>query len=821
MPSASSTMGQRSGADSTASTPSASDVSVGGVLWRRKGLIVFLILLGLGGGYWFFTQQDETYRAEATIEVYSQNVQTDTGSVVENLTALAPGLAFIEAEVTSDEVLKNAIEIGQLAAFEQTPTDTNALIAMIRRDLQLQAPFEGAQSQERTIVNVSFESPDATVATAIVNAVVEAYDEYINGRHRSNIDNVVEFFREGRDSILPKLDELESDFTEFRSSAPLEWNGKGEAVNPYRDDALRLEESLHAFETQSRQLNSKLRLIRDVVKQGTNDYAVLREVQFLLDDLGDIDEIQQTIAEEVVDPELELKTKLMGLRVRADMMASQFAPNHPSRVAVEQELKVTEAAFREIQESRGTVEGETIDIEAKQNEAAKTLLATYVSGLRKRIQLVNEDIAETQSRLEEVRTRALELVEFENKNASFLRSIARYQDMLQSFDSQLEKANLPSLNSGLHVNVLRPAGLGYLVGPMLSRALVLGGFLGLVLGAALAFLWDWSERTFRSPDEISTMLGLPILTHLPVLLTPKKNRKKSGQKEDPYPRTDPIVTVLHEPHSPCSEAFRSIRTGLFATSGGPPDYQVIQVTSALPGDGKSTIAANLGASMARANKRVLIIDADLRRPTQASVFGVESGMGLTGLLNGEVELQEAIVATDAENLFVLPSGPKPNNPAEALMLPEFGQLLDDARMQFDVIIVDTPPLLSVTDASNVATQVDGVMVVMRIGRNIKPMSKRATTLLRMLHVNIIGLVVNAIGDSGYSATYSQAWSESYGGQPGSEYSYSSYRYGSDKYLDASKEQTVTVRGHGRPVAAKVLVANGTSLNGDNSEDTEH
>ncbi|WP_419194030.1 polysaccharide biosynthesis tyrosine autokinase [Novipirellula herctigrandis] len=785
---------------------SASDVSVGGVLWRRKGLILFLILCGLGGGYWFFTQQEETFRAGATIEVYSQNVQTNTGSVVENLTESAPSLAFIQAEMTSDEVLKSAIEIGQLTAFEETPADVGALIALIRKNLRLQAPFDGAESRDRTMVEVTFESGDATVATAIVNAVVEAYNEYVNGRHRRNIENVVEFFREGRDSILPKLDELENEFTEFRSTAPLEWNGKGEAINPYRDDAIRLEESLHALETQSRQLNSKLRLIREAVKDGTNNYAILQEVQYLLEDVKDIDTIQQVIEADVPNSEWELQTKLMGLRVRADTLASQFAPNHPQRIAIEQELKMTEKAFREIQKTRDSVQAETIDVAAQRNEAAKTLLIMYVSSIRKKIQLIDEDIADTNSRLTEVRDRALKLIAFENKNSSFLRSIARYQETLQSFDSQLEKANLPSLNSGLHVNVLRPAGLGYLVGPILSRALVLGGFLGLVLGAALAFLWDWSERTFRSPDEISTSLGLPILAHLPVMLTPRKLRKKTSQKASAFPKTASIVTVLHEPHAPCSEAFRSIRTNLFSTAGGAPEYQVIQVTSALPGDGKSTIVANLAASVARANKRVLIIDADLRRPTQAKVFGVQPSAGLTGLLNGEIEFKDAIVETDAENLFVLPSGPKPNNPAEALMLPEFGQILDEARMQFDLIIVDTPPLLSVTDASNVATHMDGVMVVMRIGRNIKPMSKRATTLLRMLHVNIIGIIVNAVGDSGYSATYSQAWSDSYGGQPGSEYGYSSYRYGSDRYLDASKEQTVTVRGRHRAEKAEPIGA---------------
>ena len=397
-------------------------------------------------------------------------------------------------------------------------------------------------------------------------------------------------------------------------------------------------------------------------------------------------------------------------------------------------------------------------------------------------------------RLNDLRQRATKLIAYENQNASFQRRIDRYQTMLDGYDNQLERADVSGLDSGLHVRVLRPAGLGFLVGPSLPKALVLGAMIGLALGGGLGYLLDWSERTFRNPDEIASVLNVPILTHLPVMAIGRRGRRKKNAADDPYVDIDPVVTVLHERHSAGAEAFRSVRTSLVPTGASRPEFQVMQITSPLPGDGKSTIVTNLAASMALAKKRVLIIDADLRRPTQSKVLGVESEVGLTDFLNGEVSFEDAIQPTAAEGLYVMPSGPKPDNPAEAFMLDEFGQLIDEARLHFDVVLVDTPPLLSVTDASNIARQVDGVMLVMRIGRNIKPMSKRAIMMLRLLHVNIIGVVVNAIGDSGYSASYAQAWSNSYGGQPGSEYSYGYYKYGSDRYLNASKGQGVTVRG---------------------------
>ncbi len=782
------------------------------VIWRRKGIVVFFLLCGLGGGYAYFTQQDEVFRASSVVEVFQQQSQLSTGSAIESVQDLAPGVGFIQAEMTSDQVLDAAVEIGQLASFDSTPADPKSVVGLIRQKLVLSPAIKGAESKERSIVLVSFESTDPLLATAVVNSVVKAYENYVNGRHEKMVESVVGFFKESRVTVLPKLEELEAEYSEFRGKAPLEWTSSGEAVNPFREDAIRLEENLRSVETESRQLTSKLRLIEEASKDQTSAVAILREVQYLLDDVSGVREMQQKIVEAPND-DVELQTKLMGLRVQSELLATQFAANHPQRQVIDNELVATEKALREIQKTRESTAPAAIDFSQREEDAAKSLLRSYVSGLRKKRQLVEEDAAELSERLESVRTKAHQLIAFENDNASFLRRISRYQEMLESFDSQLERSDLRPLNSGLEVHVLQPAGMGMLVGPLLARTLLAGGMIGLMLGGALGWVLDWSERTFRSPDEIAETLSLPILAHLPLMVLRKKKKTDDDAR---FAMMDRSITVIHDPHSPSAEAIRAVRTSLFATSSKKAEYQVIQVTSALPGDGKSTMVANLAASVAGANKRVIIVDADLRRPTQASLFGIESELGLTSVLNGDCSLQEAIVETQIPGLFILTTGPKPNNPAEALMLPDFGQTLDDLRTDFDVILVDTPPVLAVTDACNVANHVDGVMFVMRIGRNVKPMSKRAITMLRGLHVNVIGVIVNAIGDSGYSATYANAWSTSYGGQPGSEYGYGYYRYGSDRYLNASKGQSVTVRGRSASENDRQLLG-ASSVAGDEVE----
>jgi polysaccharide biosynthesis transport protein len=416
-------------------------------------------------------------------------------------------------------------------------------------------------------------------------------------------------------------------------------------------------------------------------------------------------------------------------------------------------------------------------------------------------EILLDEIATIKTDLESARERAHSLVAFENDNSAFQRRIQRYQGMLDSLDSQLEKADLPSINSGLNVRVLRPAGSGALVGPLMGRDLAMGGFFGFLIGALLGFMVDWSERTFRSPDELDASLGVSILTHLP-LVTMRKPRKKKGYLREIDCNADPSIRVLHEPHSPFVEALRGVRNQLFTGLNRKSDFQIVQVTSVVPGDGKSTVTANLAASIASAHRRVLIIDADLRRPVQQNLFAIVTEIGLTDVLNGECAVEDAIVETEVPGLFVLPTGALPSNPSEALALPEFGYLLDDLRSQFDIIFLDTPPMLAVSDASTVAGLADGVLFVLRIGRKVKPAAMRAIHILRTLNVNIIGVVVNAIGESSHSINYANAWSETYGGQPGGEYTYGYYEYGADKYLNASKGHSVTVKGSGRRPLAR-------------------
>ena len=222
------------------------------------------------------------------------------------------------------------------------------------------------------------------------------------------------------------------------------------------------------------------------------------------------------------------------------------------------------------------------------------------------------------------------------------------------------------------------------------------------------------------------------------------------KKQDPSNR---LITALH-PKSPASEAFRSFRTNLhFANPKG--EAKCIMITSAGPEEGKSTTLANLAVTLAQSAKRVLVVDADLRRPMQHKIFSLASQPGLTNLLVDSVSADQVIQRSQIENLDVLPSGPIPPNPSELLDSPEARTLWSQLSAEYDQVLVDTPPTLALTDAAVLASQVDGIVVVVQAGETRRDMAKECVDLLTNAGGRVLGAVLNGVRHSsdGYRYYY--------------------------------------------------------------------
>jgi succinoglycan biosynthesis transport protein ExoP len=266
--------------------------------------------------------------------------------------------------------------------------------------------------------------------------------------------------------------------------------------------------------------------------------------------------------------------------------------------------------------------------------------------------------------------------------------------------------------------------------------------LGLFAGVCLAFLVDFIDDSVKSHEDAErAAFGLATLGMTPGV----PGWKKKG---------DPMVVSLTAPASPAAEAYRGLRTALqFATLDH--SLRVVQVTSPGASEGKTTTLANLAVAFGRSGARVCAVDCDLRRPRLNSFFGTANEVGLTSVANGELPLSRAIQETGAANVSILASGPPPLDPSELLASSRTAGILASLASQFDIVLVDSPPVLPVTDAAVLARRVDALIIVVDTGRTKRKALTRAMEILRQVDAPLLGLVVNRSNEeSGYGYSYS-------------------------------------------------------------------
>lgn len=203
------------------------------------------------------------------------------------------------------------------------------------------------------------------------------------------------------------------------------------------------------------------------------------------------------------------------------------------------------------------------------------------------------------------------------------------------------------------------------------------------------------------------------------------------------------LIVANNPKSTISEQFRTIRTNL-QFSMVDSELKTMSVTSAGPGSGKSILSANLAATFAQENKKVLIIDSDLRKPTLHKIFNVKNFRGLSTLITDKVPLHDVVQETSVNNLYIITSGPIPPNPSELLRSTRMNQIIEAVKESFDLIIFDTPPVLAVTDAQIITTRTDGALFVVPKGEVKKEQVRKSAELLKNVRANVLGFVFNKV-----------------------------------------------------------------------------
>ena len=305
-----------------------------------------------------------------------------------------------------------------------------------------------------------------------------------------------------------------------------------------------------------------------------------------------------------------------------------------------------------------------------------------------------------------------------------------------------------------------------LVSPNYQQNTLIGAVIGLVVVYAAIFLRRALDQRIRTRDDATKATGASILGVLPVSEDLNEENIVNGDTDDHI----------------AQESIRQLRTNLRFVNVDTPPRSFI-VTSAVPGEGKSTVSLSLARSLADAGSPVILIDADLRRPTVAKKLKLDAKVGLTQVLAGQVEIANAVHQLGDSNLFVLPAGRIPPNPSELLGSDKMRQLINELSEEF-IVVVDVPPLLPVTDASLLSHSVDGVILVGSIGRSHREQMTEAASTLKKVNANLFGMVLNRAPRKGLGNSY-------YGfGYASSYVGYSTYYgYGKDGDKKSSKKSS--------------------------------
>lgn len=282
------------------------------------------------------------------------------------------------------------------------------------------------------------------------------------------------------------------------------------------------------------------------------------------------------------------------------------------------------------------------------------------------------------------------------------------------------------------------------VSPRKFLNMAIGAVLGFMLGVFVTFLLEYLDKTFKKPEDIEKILHLPVLGTIPLILARGKE-----------------TIVRNNPKSSISEAFRTMRTNIQFTNIDR-DMKTIAITSSTTSEGKSTMVSNFAISLAQEDKKVLILDCDLRRPRVHKLFNISNDKGITSILMGASTLDDAVYnSTDIEGLSIITAGPIPPNPSELLSSNRMKEFLESVKDKYDMIILDTPPVGLVTDAAILSASIDGTLLVVEVGETETGQAEYAKELLDKVNANILGVVLNKIplkdgkyGGYGYMQYYS-------------------------------------------------------------------
>ena len=567
-----------------------------------------------------------------------------------------------------------------------TPDDEADLLENFRTALRV-VPIRNTR-----ILELHFTSPDPRLAADIVNTLMRTYVEHN--------------FKTKLDATLQATDWMAKQISDLQ----LKVEASQQALVKYQR-----ENQILGTDEKQNITTSKLDQLNHELTEAQAD-RIQKEAKY-----------QNTLAGNLAAiPELSQNVLIASLQEQASIAERDYAeanvrfgPNYPKVVELQQKMQQARASVKQ-----------AID------NVSLRIKADYQTALE-RERLLNHAFESQKTEANNLNEKSIQY-ELLKRDAELNRKL---------YESLLEKSKEANVSAGLKSNNVRPVDTARMPrfpsSPNIPRNIILALLLGTSTGVALAFVLEGLDNRVRTPDHIEATIGMPALATIPLQHEPKGLRKATALAAKNDGGSSGLI-VSTRPRSHVAEAYRALRTSiLLALSDQPP--KSIVVTSGLPREGKTTTSLNLAAVLAQKGARVLLVDADLRRPSVHTVLRIRGTSGLSTLLTGGGVFEDVVQpAPGVNNLWVVPAGAPPSQPSELLSSAKMRELITRWEGEYDHIIIDTPPVLSVTDAVSLSSDVDGVLMVVRAGNTRRDALRRMQELLAQVNARQLGVVLNAI-----------------------------------------------------------------------------
>ena len=710
------------------------------IIRRKFGVILFFALLGIGLSVLYFFKAPKTYESTSKIVVDEKNapsMNASDQSAFINEVSMENYLQKLKSEL----ILKPAIASGKFENMETfKKKDKFDILSELREEDNFSVKPADPKSNSG-VMRLAFTGPDPVECQEVLTEIVESFKNHIRDTTKNVGGENADLVQLAQEKWLDRLKVVESEIEELMVRPEL-LNIDGRIINPYQLQLSLMHQELHDLRSQRNKVLARVESVKENQQQGLSSDELIGQ---MMSEESDVSETGYARASD----------ELMQLRIEEQALLNQYGGDHPKmreirlKIATVDQMRSKELAAMK---SGARQEGSAVPL---------NIAEEFFRKMDRTSKLLATEEKQVESQIADLQKQSSSVSALVEKLNSLQRERERLEAGYQAVVDKMSEMSTLKEHLWRRTSVLDQPSNAEVVAPSLPISLAAGLLLGTLAGFGFAGFKDMAERTFRSSDAVGDVLNTRVVGH--VSFFEKSRNKKRNAK---FPNVQPEIITLHAPASQASEAYRAIRTTVFFKAR-ETNAKVIQITSPTPGDGKSTTTANLATTIAQSGSRVLLLDADMRKPTQHKMFGLDNQAGLSSIITGTADLNDVIQDVIPGYLSIVTAGPIPSNPAELLTSARFADLLAEYRKIYDYVLIDTPPMLAVTDPSIVCSHADLVYMVMRIRKGIRTSSLRAKEIIDSMGIELGGVVINGLrrrdqktyaysGQYGYgSGTYGQ------------------------------------------------------------------